>query len=159
MPPGTLPAEQQRGVEPGIDQPREQADPGQPTGRPEDGMIGPARPLCEREPAEWLLDQAEVQGLARRRRLRREDRRIELAVRSEEPGMALLRAHEQVAFRDVWLDGGREEQLTGRVADDRLVGAQELEIGRHSPSAPRGVGADGPGSPRPNAARTAGWFR
>ena len=123
-------------------------------------MTGPARPLGEREPAERLLDQAQVERLARSAPsgVARIDV-VELAARARSRAWPSCEPTSKIAFGDVWLDGGREEQLAGRVADDRLVGAQELEIGRHSPSAPRGVGADGPGSPRPNAARTAGWFR
>ena len=152
-------AEEQRGVEAGVDESGEQPDPGQPSGRPEDGVVGSSRPLGERQTAERLLDQPQEQRLAGRGDLAGERRGIELAPRDEQPGVTGGGPHEEVAFGQVRLDGGREEQLPLGVLDHRLVGAQELEIGRHSPSAPRGVAARSAGSSRPNTARTAGWLR
>ena len=72
---------------------------------------------------------------------------------------ALGCADQQVAFGEIAIDVGREEELAVVVADGRLVAAQQLDVSRGPlrllEDHLAGLRATGPR----NTSRTARWFR
>ena len=122
--------EQERGVERRVDEPGEDADAREPAWRVEFRSIRPPIPASEVEAGELLLGEPHREGLAGRGGERHEPLLGQLAIRDEEPSLTLGPTDEQVALRDVRRDGRREEELALGVSDDRLVGLQQLEVGR-----------------------------
>ena len=66
-PAGHGPAQQERGGEPGVDEPGEEADARQPARRMEDRSVGSTVPARQVEARQRRLHQAQVEVLARRR--------------------------------------------------------------------------------------------
>ena len=121
-------AQQQRGSEAGVDQPREQSDAGQPTGRAEDlpvGSVAPAREL-ERAMGRWTRRRYRVSPGGAMAVASRSG--VSSPGRDDDLPIAFGRPDEQIAFPQVTVDVRREEQLTVVVTDDRLVRAEELEV-------------------------------
>ncbi len=138
------------------------------------GTPGAIAALRERHPAQRLLDELQEEGSIRN--ARPPGRQVvdrQLAGGNEQGSLAGGVDAPQVAFRDVAVDGHREEELPVGVADDRLEAAEQVEVASAAhPRASLGVAPAlscvAPASPRaspasrremPKASLTWRWFR
>ncbi len=172
-PAGDLATDQEREVEAGVDEPRDDPDAREAARCGEPRPTLAPRPAGELRPSERLLHEAQVLPLpGRRARVRGEVVRRQLPERDEQLRVAVGRPRPQLACRDVGLRRHREEELTVGVAHDRLEPPQELEVARLLPghaappatpsvtaSAVRATIASTLLAPMPNAPRTSLWFR
>ena len=130
---GNAPADEQREPDERVDQPRQHADGGEPRLAPQARPVLPA-PRRDLGPGELLLDEPEIErpvpvpDAGRREPARREfPGRDQLLDAPPAPAAAVVRP--EAALREVRLDRRRQEQLACRVAQHRLVGAQQRKIG------------------------------
>ncbi len=158
---GHAPAEKQGRVESGVGEPREETDTGKPARAAERGLVRPQVPAGQLDAVQRVLGEPQEERLSRRRQRGRKRVDRDFAHRQEKPAIPLGRPHPQVARCEVRLDRRREEELALRVANDRLEGAQQGEIGLLERCVACHDTVSSRGCPYliPNAARTGRWLR